>query len=73
MIAQPDDVFKKVDSIKSLDNITIALTDYGFWDIETNTTNDVTYSYTGEDNLKEYGTTSSSFNTRQEKLVLPDV
>ena len=36
LIVPPEDVFKKVESIKELDNVTIALTDHGFWDIEPN-------------------------------------
>lgn len=50
LITDVDRVFRKVQSIKSLGNHTIAMTDYGFWDIEPNQTRSVTYSYRG---LKE--------------------
>lgn len=33
--------------MRELDNVAIAMTDYGFWDIEVNATNDTTYSYSG--------------------------
>ena len=59
LITDPENVFSKVDAIKTLDSTNIALTDYGFWDLEPNTTNNVTYSY--RQDLKDYKT-SSEFN-----------
>ena len=47
LIVPPSDVFSKVEEVRELDTVNIALTDYGFWDIEANTTNNVTYSYRG--------------------------
>ena len=47
LITDVDNVFKKVQSIKSLGIHTIAMTDYGFWDIEPNQTRSITYSYKG--------------------------
>jgi hypothetical protein len=47
----PSHVFGKVDSIKELDTVNIALTDYGFWDIEKNQTNNKTLTYRG---IKDY-------------------
>lgn len=53
MILNPSQVFTEVDSIKQLGDVSIAMTDYGFWDIETNTTDDIVYSYNGR---KSYST-----------------
>lgn len=36
LTTSPDNVFSRVESIKSLESINIVLTDYGFWDIEPN-------------------------------------
>ena len=52
LVVRPQDVFKKVEATKQLDDIAIALTDYGFWDIEQNTTRTKTYSY--RRNTKNY-------------------
>lgn len=68
MIVPPDDVFHKVEYIKQLDAVAIAMTDYGFWDIEPNRTNDVVYSYRG---LKKYHESVEYRNTDPDKNVLP--
>lgn len=47
LIVPPYEVFSKVDKVRELDTVNIALTDYGFWDLEANTTNNQTYSYRG--------------------------
>ena len=36
LVANPEDVFSRVEAIKTLDSVNIALTDYGFWDLEKN-------------------------------------
>lgn len=36
LIVNPSKVFNKVDSIRELNDISVAMTDYGFWDIEVN-------------------------------------
>jgi hypothetical protein len=51
LIVPPSDVFSKVEEVRELDTVNIVLTDYGFWDIEANSTNNVTQSYRGG---KEY-------------------
>lgn len=68
LIVPPMDVFKKVDSIRELDNVNIALTDYGFWDIEANHTNNTTYSYRKG---KKYDKSVHTFNNDITKLVTP--
>lgn len=40
-------VFSEMKSIKSLNTVNVVLTDYGFWDIEPNTTNSKTYCFSG--------------------------
>ena len=67
MIVNPSDEVKKIDSVKSLDSISIAMTDYGFWDIEPNSTNHMTYSYRGEKNFGDY----EKRNTDVRKLIHP--
>ena len=47
LVVSPWDVFNKVDSLKQLGSASIALTDYGFWDIEPNETTSKVYSYQG--------------------------
>lgn len=67
----PSDVFSKVDSVRDLDTVNIALTDYGFWDIEANRTSNVTYSYR---NGKSYENTDvPNFNNDTTKLVDPTI
>lgn len=68
LIVPPMEVFKKVDSIRELDNVNIALTDYGFWDIEANHTNNTTYSYRKG---KKYDKSVHTFNNDITKLVTP--
>jgi hypothetical protein len=34
MIVEPHKVFSKVEALRTLDTVSIAMTDYGFWDIE---------------------------------------
>jgi hypothetical protein len=70
LIIDPDKVFSKVESIRELDNVTIALTDYGFWDVEPNQTNAITYSYRG---IKGHEpTTYNGYPKKSTKIVLPD-
>ena len=70
LVVDPDKVFSKVESIKELDNVTIALTDYGFWDLEPNQTNTITYSYRGG---KSHSNVSyNNYPKEQTKVVLPD-
>ena len=69
LIVEPKDVFKEIVQIKSLDSVNIALTDYGFWDLETNTTNNITYSYRWD--LKDYVKPIGNLNNRKQKMVLP--
>lgn len=72
MIVDPDDVFTRVEEMRDLDNVSIVMTDYGFWDIEPNTTNDVTYSYRQKD-AKTYETDVAAFNSSTTKLVKPTI
>ena len=73
LVVDVDRVFKKVQSIKSLGNHTIDMTDYGFWDLEPNKTRSVTYSYRGtkskNDDVTMYDTGDSTI--RASKLVSP--
>lgn len=69
LIARPQDVFTQLDSFKQLDTFTIAMTNYGFWDVEENHTNDIVYSYLGTKNHMD-GITIG--NNREDKIVLPD-
>ena len=48
LLLSPEEVFQRIDSIKSLGEINIVMTDYGFWDIEPNMTNSITYSFRGK-------------------------
>lgn len=66
----PSDVFSKVDSVRDLDTMNIALTDYGFWDIEKNQTNNTTYSYR---NGKAYVNNLKEFNGDKTKLIDPTI
>jgi hypothetical protein len=61
-------VFNNVEQLKTLDNISIVLTDYGFWDIESNQTNSVTYSF--KNGLKDYSK-CGPFNGRKNKVSTP--
>lgn len=70
MIVPPSEVFSKVDSVRELDTVNIALTDYGFWDIEVNRTNNVTYSYR---NGKSYDKNVGEFNNDNKKLIDPTI
>lgn len=79
MITEPSKVFNKIESLRTLDNVSIAMTDYGFWDLEKNTTNNKTYSFRGQD--KRYEVTSwddfnglpnsDSLNCVTDKIILP--
>lgn len=62
-------MFRSIESIKSLDSVTIVLTDYGFWDIEPNQTDYITYSYCGTE--KEYNVIEGDYQARGDKVVLP--
>ena len=71
MVVPPSDVFSKVEKVKELDTVNIAMTDYGFWDIEANQTNNTTYSYRGG---KSYENTDvPNFNNDTTKLVDPTI
>ena len=67
LVVRPPEVFTNVKEISTLNTVNIALTDYGFWDIEKNATNNVTQSYRG---VKEYGSTRR-FNDDISKLITP--
>lgn len=71
LVADCDSVFSKFESIRSLESVTIAMTDYGFWDIEPNKTNYITYSYRGGKS-HEY-VDVPDFNGRTSKLVKPTI
>ena len=45
------------------------MTDYGFWDIEVNATNDITYSYTGKKEICPLGRLFQD----ESKLIRPDI
>lgn len=45
LVVNAIDVFTNVEAVRQLDDVCIALTNYGFWDIEPNTTDYVTYAY----------------------------
>lgn len=71
LIVQPSEVFSWVDSVRELDTVNIALTDYGFWDIEANQTNNITYSYR---NGKSYeNNVTPAFNGDNTKLIDPTI
>jgi hypothetical protein len=70
LIVQPSEVFSWVDSVRELDTVNIALTDYGFWDIEVNQTNNITYSYR---NGKSYEENVTEFNGDNTKLIDPTI
>lgn len=36
MLVEPYKVFSKVEALRTLDTVNIAMTDYGFWDLEYN-------------------------------------
>ena len=64
-----DQVFSKVQSLRQLDNVSIAMTDYGFWDLEVNSTNDVTYVYNGNKEIDQLG---ASINDDASKVIHPE-
>ncbi len=55
--------------MRELDSVSIAMTDYGFWDIEVNATNDITYSYSGKKEVEQF----QSFFEDESKLTRPDI
>ena len=63
-------MFNKIDSIRELDNVSIALTDYGFWDLERNETKDITYSYKRMKTFAEVKL--NGYPNKETKVVLPD-
>ena len=67
IVVEPYDLFNKVESIRELDIINIAMTDSGFWDIEPNMTNDVVVSYRGNKNYSS----GINYQDNATKLVLP--
>ena len=71
MVVPPSDVFSKVEKIRELDTVNIAMTDYGFWDIEANQTNNITYSYRGGKTYENEGV--ENFNDDDTKLVDPTI
>ena len=67
-------MFTSVDSVRELGGIPIVMTDGGFWDIEHNSTNDITYSYSGEKSysrLPDYEWVVDKRIDRTDKLVVP--
>lgn len=68
LVVPPSNVFSWVDQIRELDTVNIAMTDYGFWDLEDNNTNNVQYSYRGG---KEFNGGVPSFNDDISKLITP--
>lgn len=71
LIVPPSDVFSKVEEVRELDTVNIALTDYGFWDLEENNTNNVTYSYR---NGKHYSDNiGNNLNNDLTKLITPTI
>lgn len=70
LVVPPSDVFSWVDQVRELDTVNIAMTDYGFWDIEENNTNNVSYSYRSG---KEYSKKVLKFNNDISKLVTPTI
>lgn len=71
LIVDVKDVFRSVESIKTLDSVTIVLTDYGFWDIEPNETDYITYSYRGGE--KKHSVIDGEYQARGDKVVLPTI
>ena len=70
MISRPHEVFTNVESLRTLDSVNIAMTDYGFWDIEKNSTKNRTYSFRGQD--KTYRVTDyEGFNEVPDKIIHP--
>ena len=67
LVTDKENVFTNVKQIKGLGEIPIAMTDYGFWDIEPNTTKQITYSYRGVKDCFPVG----NYNAHLEKLILP--
>ena len=68
LLLDVDDVFTKLTSVKTLDSVNIAMTNCGFWDLERNQTNKVTYIFNGsKDRVEKNGT----FNGEIHKLLLP--
>ena len=68
LVVPPSDVFSRVESIRELNTVNIAMTDYGFWDLETNQTDNTTYSYK---NGKKYNPDVGEFNEDVSKLTTP--
>ena len=55
--------------MRELNTVAIAMTDYGFWDIEPNTTNDITYIYRGKKKISYF----KSFFDDESKLIRPSI
>lgn len=75
MMLDVQDVFDKVDSTRQLGDIPIVLTDWGFWDMEQNSTNDLTYSYGGDKEytrLPDHEWVSDKRKDLIDKVVLPE-
>ena len=69
-------MFSKVISFRDFgSDQTIVLTDYGFWDVESNDTNNKTYSYASGSSGKNYEVLDEDvfYNEHQHKLVHPTV
>ena len=62
-------MFSKTHQLRMFSNVEVALTDYGFWDIEPNTTGKKTYSYRGKKGLEI--TNGDEFNGRDDKIIHP--
>ena len=65
-------VFNDMEDVETLGESTISLTDYGFWDIEPNQTNYVTYSYRGRKTHKSIDGTYCDIG-KHHKLTKPTV
>ena len=62
-----ENVFGKVTGLKEMDSVSVVFTDYGFWDLETNDSNGISYSYRGGKSHQQI----SIGNDLKTKLVLP--
>lgn len=71
VVLRPEDVFSRFQKFREMNgDVVVALTDYGFWDVEKNHTNNVTWSYRGG---KSVSKDAGSFNELNDKLLLPIV
>ncbi len=71
LTTNPQLVFNRVDSIKQLGDVNIAMTDYGFWDLELNQTDNITYSFRHTGKSYKACTWNGHLMTNT-KIILPD-